>query len=796
MREESLTDSESSADGDARGKTRLKNIYEAIEKIFYESASERAESRRALALGQRKLDRELEKYERIYEKDVSEALRRWTFPFAPSSNFFKRWINEKITYAPAVLGGRDYDKFIKVFENSGFEGLEKFLEGKFATPFMIAQAYTALARKLMFADRKKEALLAAEKAYFAEPKAFRGKWLAFRQAEAGDFIAAKDTLLCLDAETSFSPSEKKTRANIIASGALEQEVGAYRDACEKILGAACEEEMEKLNQIRSEATTKTEAARDSINFLDASILIPDGIKAALALYAAMSGRGDEEILCDYAATKSPRPQNLRVAYWIARENGRAILASEIMERCAKSYSHLSSDEELDFLEYLLSEPTYQLGVVQEASKLPRGAQREYAKGRICYVLHNSLPYSSGGYATRGAGVASGLGVAGYEVIAVTRPGYLIDSRIKFDPTALDPDGTVINGTRYIHIPRPAHKGRSARDYAILASIELKKIFERYKPEIVIAASNHATGLPSFIAARQLGIPFIYEVRGLWEITHMSRDPKFEKTSDFLVNKIIETELCKLADHVFTLTAGLKNELEARGVPAESISIAPNACDPELFKPAPKNKSLLKKLKIPANAPVIGYIGTITDYEGLEDLARACAALKAEGREFRLLLVGSENASRQQRGPIAAEIERIAREGNFADWLIMPGRVPHEEVGAYYSLIDIAPFPRKPWPVCRIVSPMKPIEALAMEKAVLVSNVEALVEMILPGETGLVFESGNSVDLAKKLAELLDDPERRQRLGREGRKFIINNRSWDRVIADMTTRIEKVSKEAD
>lgn len=790
-----MTDFQSSLGGETRDKGKIKNLYAAIEKIFYESATESSENRRALALTQRRLDRELERYERIYEKDVSEALRKRSIPFPPASSFFKRWVNEKITYAPARLGGRDYDKFIKVFESSGFEGLDKLLDGKFATPFMIAQAYTALARKLMLSDRKDEALLAAKRAYLAEPKSYRIKWLAFRQAEAGDFIGAKDSLLCLDAETNFSPSENKTRSNIIASGTLEQEVRAYRDACERLLGEVCEEELEKLDQIRSDATSETEASLDAINFLDASSLLPDGIRAALALYAAMTGAVDEEILCDYAVKKSPRPLNLRVAYWIARRSGSAILASAILERCAKSYSHLSSDDELEFLEYLLSEPAYQLGAVQEASKLPRRKRSEYVKGRVCYVLHNSFPYSSGGYATRGAGVAGGLGVAGYNVIAITRPGYLIDSRVKPNESDLDPDGTVINGTRYLHIPYPSHKGISARDYSTLASIELKKVFERYKPEIVIAASNHATGLPSFIAARQLGIPFIYEVRGLWEITHMSRDPKFEKTSDFLVNKILETELCKLADHVFTLTGGLKNELISRGVPHESISIAPNACDPEIFKPAPKDENLMKKLKIPANAPVIGYIGTITDYEGLDDLARACAALKSEGRKFRLLLVGSENASRQQRGPISAEIERIAREGGFADWLIMPGRAPHEEARAYYSLIDIAPFPRKPWPVCRIVSPMKPVEALAMGKAVLVSSVEALMEMILPGETGLVFESGNYNDLAKKLGELLDDPERRERMGREGRKFIINNRSWDRVIAAMTSRIEEVSKEA-
>ena len=280
-----------------------------------------------------------------------------------------------------------------------------------------------------------------------------------------------------------------------------------------------------------------------------------------------------------------------------------------------------------------------------------------------------------------------------------------------------------------------------------------------------------------IAAKRLGIPFYYEVRGLWEITRVSREPEFEKKPAYTVQVLLETLAAKHADHVFTLTQPMVNELVKRGVESNSISLVPNSCSPENFIPKERDMELVKKLKIPNNVPVIGYIGTFVQYEGLDNLAEACALLKMKGVQFRLLLVGNENASGQEVGPITAKISEIATTYGFADWLIMPGRIPFDEVESYYSLIDIAPFPRKPQPVCELVSPMKPLEALAMKKAVLVSSVQALKEMVVEEETGLVFEKGNINDLADKLQLLIDNKILRHILGENGRVWVEQERNW-------------------
>jgi glycosyltransferase involved in cell wall biosynthesis len=324
------------------------------------------------------------------------------------------------------------------------------------------------------------------------------------------------------------------------------------------------------------------------------------------------------------------------------------------------------------------------------------------------------------------------------------------------------------------------------DYIFAMAAQLEKQFREHRPEIVIAASNFANSLPALIAARKAGVPFVYEVRGLWEITRQSKEEEFEDTSAFHVQKILEAEVARQADHVFTLTQALKEELVLRGAAADKVTLAPNSCDPDRFVPAKRDRALADKLGIPDDVPVIGYVGTFVAYEGLEDLAAACGLLKASGLKFRLLLIGNENASGLGRGRISNDIERIAKDGGFADWLIMTGRVPHDDVVKYYTLVDICPFPRKPWPVCEMVSPLKPLEALAMEKAVVVSSVRALAEMIEDGVRGLIFEKGSVAAMASALGRLVENADERARFGKSGRAWVIEQRTW-RAVAGLVSR---------
>nr|WP_255592949.1 glycosyltransferase family 4 protein [Bordetella sp. BOR01] len=402
--------------------------------------------------------------------------------------------------------------------------------------------------------------------------------------------------------------------------------------------------------------------------------------------------------------------------------------------------------------------------------------------RAVYILHNSLPFSSGGYATRSHGIASGLKLAGYEVIMLTRPGFPLDINTSLSLSDIPAEESV-DGIRYERVLEPkrstsiSRDGLPADEYLVAAADALTERLRALRPSVVIAASNYQTALPAMLAARRLGLPFVYEVRGFWEVTRISRQPEFAKTIAYAVDRAMEGGLAARADQVFTLTEAMRDELIDRGVEAEKIVLLPNSCDPTRFHPGERDAALAKRLNIPPNVPVIGYIGTFVHYEGLEDLAGACAQLKEQNIEFRLLMVGNEDVSGTGVGPITQAVRDIAEKAGFSKWLIMPGRIPHSEVESHYSLIDIAPFPRKPLPVCEMVSPMKPLEAMAMKKAVLVSSVRALSEMVEHEQTGLIFEKGNVADFSRQLRLLIEQPELRKRLGENGRVWVEQERTW-------------------
>jgi hypothetical protein len=201
-------------------------------------------------------------------------------------------------------------------------------------------------------------------------------------------------------------------------------------------------------------------------------------------------------------------------------------------------------------------------------------------GRLCYVLHNSLPWTSGGYATRSHGLAR-LQDAGCEVIVLSRPGYPCDVLPAAGTESL-PEEDVIEGIRYLRTPRPSRaKMRYAR-YVPAAAAALEARFRALRPAVVVAASNHVVALPALIAARRLGIPFAYEVRGFWEVTRMSRNAAYARTAAYKVQELLETAIARQADQVFTLTAPMREELAGRGVPPERIALLPTCAIPRAF----------------------------------------------------------------------------------------------------------------------------------------------------------------------------------------------------------------------
>jgi glycosyltransferase involved in cell wall biosynthesis len=389
--------------------------------------------------------------------------------------------------------------------------------------------------------------------------------------------------------------------------------------------------------------------------------------------------------------------------------------------------------------------------------------------KVLNILAFSLPFASVGYATRSHGLAIGIKNAGWDIRPYTRPGFPYDFKPELIPNSVA-EADEIDGLIYRRSFQIERRGMSETDYLLAAIGYWEKIIEQERPAIVHAASNYVTALPAMIAARRKGIPFIYEIRGFWEVTRSSRDNTFVNTAKYRYMRFFESLVACGADRVITITNAMKEELASCGVLNDDISIAFNSVDPQRFAVRPRDLELATKLGIPKTDTVIGYIGTLVDYEGLDDLLLACAGLVKSNIKFRLMLVGD--------GAQAEILRQQVTELGLEGVCHLVGRVPHEEVEAYYSLVDIAPFPRKPWDVCEIVSPLKPFEAMALEKAVVVSNTRALSEIVTHDMNGLHFEKGSVASLQKSLTRLCEDKEYRLRLGRAARKWILEQRTWD------------------
>ena len=385
--------------------------------------------------------------------------------------------------------------------------------------------------------------------------------------------------------------------------------------------------------------------------------------------------------------------------------------------------------------------------------------------RVLMALHSSLPASTAGYTYRSHSLLTALHRQAADVRTYTRLGYPLEA----DAGVAGED--VVDDIRYRRIQAPdALRGNKAPMEAYLRAYAdaLRLIVRRERIHIVHTASNYVNAVAGLLASSDAQRPFIHEVRGFWELSGASKNEDDAIVPYNAIEASLEAGAARQADRVLTLNIPMKRELVERGVAEDRIVIVPNGIDPGAFSPQSPDRDLFGQLGF-RPAPTIGYIGSFINYEGLDHLVAAMAMLNERGIPFNGLLVGD--------GEMLAPLRRMVEERGLSDIVRLPGRVPHDQVRRYYSLIDIAPFPRKPFRVCELVSPMKPFEAMAMAKAVVVSDVAALADMVDDGRTGMTFAKGNANDLADVLALLLRSDELRHELGASARNWVLSNRTW-------------------
>lgn len=381
--------------------------------------------------------------------------------------------------------------------------------------------------------------------------------------------------------------------------------------------------------------------------------------------------------------------------------------------------------------------------------------------RILHVLDHSLPAHSGyTFRTRAlmkAQAAKGWAVAGVTGVRHPEPG---------------PDGETVDELTFYRTPPIAPARAPIREWREIGALakRVEALANEWKPDVLHAHSPVLDGLAALRVGKKLGIPVIYEIRAFWEDAAVGNGTGREGSLRYRLTKHLETHAVKSADAVAVICEGLRGDLIARGIDSDKITVSPNGVDLDLFgDPPPRDDMLAEMLGLAADDAVIGYIGSFYDYEGIDDLIAAMPALVAVQPKARLLLVGG--------GPMEASLKAQAAASPAAAHIHFVGRVPHTEVERYYSLIDILAYPRKKMRLTDLVTPLKPLEAMAQGKLVAASSVGGHRELIEDGVTGTLFAPDDPAAIADALARLLENramwPERR----RTARIFVETHRNW-------------------
>lgn len=395
---------------------------------------------------------------------------------------------------------------------------------------------------------------------------------------------------------------------------------------------------------------------------------------------------------------------------------------------------------------------------RQLRKPARAMQYVPEQGSMLYVAASSLPYHTSGYTTRTHEVICALRSIGLNVHVLTRPGYPWDRKDRLsDAGGME---TMVDDVLYRHLRHPSNL-RPALQFALQAAPVVAEVAARQRVAVIHAASNHVNALPALLAARQLGIPFHYEMRGLWELTRISRMPEYEGSQAYRQGLDLEGLVACHADRLFVISEQLGNYArENWGVPDERIALLPNCVDPERFVPADPRE---------VEPNTIGYAGSLMSYEGLDTLIDAVDALVKRGSDVRVRFVGDGEV----RGQLEAQVRRLG----LTERIHFLGKVSPKSAREILCRCSLVCIPRKPFKVCEVVPPIKLVEALAMGKPVIVPDLPVFRDELGNDPAGWFFRAGDVGDLARVIELALGDEKMLVAIGARAREYAKTKRRW-------------------
>jgi len=388
--------------------------------------------------------------------------------------------------------------------------------------------------------------------------------------------------------------------------------------------------------------------------------------------------------------------------------------------------------------------------------------------RILHVLDHSIPLHSG-YTFRTAAILREQRKLGWDTHHVTSvkhtaPGPLVE----------EVDGLTFHRTPWT--PGAVDRVPVLRERAQMRALEarLLEVARELKPDVLHAHSPVLNAFPALNVGRRLGIPVVYEIRAFWEDAAVDHGTTTEGSLRYRATRAMETRAVQQVDAVTTICEGLRRDLVARGVPESKITVIPNAVDIDNFAfGVPGDDALRAELGLTGKR-VLGFIGSFYAYEGLDLLLRALPAILQQAPDIALLLTGG--------GPQEENLKKLTQELGLQEHVKFTGRVPHAQVQRYYSLVDVLVYPRHSMRLTDLVTPLKPLEAMAQGLLLVASDVGGHKELIRDGETGMLFRAGDADDLARSVLRLLAMQDCWPQLREAGRRYVETERNWTNSVA--------------
>lgn len=390
--------------------------------------------------------------------------------------------------------------------------------------------------------------------------------------------------------------------------------------------------------------------------------------------------------------------------------------------------------------------------------------------RILHVLDHSIPLHSG-YTFRTLSILREQHRRGWETVQLTTP----------KQGASGEREQVVDGLTFHRTPSVEGAGLLAQ--MRLTASRLAEVVDATGPDLIHAHSPVLNALPSLWVGRRKRLPVVYEMRASWEDAAVDHGTTSEGSLRYRMSRALESFALRRADQITTICEGLKADIAVRGISEDRITVIPNAVDAALFRFGVAPDPQLRRTLGLEGATVIGFAGSFYGYEGLNLLLEAAHRMRARHPQLRVLLVGG--------GPQEQNLKSQVASAGMQDCVIFTGRVPHSEVQRYYELIDVLAYPRLPIRLTELVTPLKPLEAMAQGRMFVASDVGGHRELVRHGETGFLFKAGDASALEHAIEDVLQRREEWPRIMAQARHFVESERTW----ADSVARYESVYQRA-